>query len=342
MDTPVPLPQSKSTELMAELPTVLEEKYFFGSPLGLGKYGRVMKVGLDKKDYKALDYEYFALKSCRDARFEGTMTSLDYQEIKALRALQNEENIVKIIELVKNKKDEFKGIILEMCKANLARILHNIEIQYDVRHIKCMVKQFMTGVAAIHRRGMMHRDLMPSNILISCDGVIKICDFVTTVVVADHQHDLDPNIGNMWYRSPEVLLGSTKYDEKIDLWSSGLICVEFFTRRGLFKGYTFPIDQMEKISELCGFPSKEIWPGADTLPNYDEFHAKLAHHNENTLEDYLATTTMMPTSTEFIFKLLQLVPKDRMPAEEALQHPFLAAGYAPAESLREILQQFRF
>jgi mitogen-activated protein kinase 15 len=92
----------------------------------------------------------------------------------------------------------------------------------------------------MHRKGVIHRDLKPSNILIDKDANVKIADFGLTRKsnsMLDEAYDnMTDYVASRWYRAPEILLGSNKYDEKADMWSVGCILAELMLGRVLFEG----------------------------------------------------------------------------------------------------------
>ena len=63
----------------------------------------------------------------------------------------------------------------------------------------------------------------------------------------------------MWYRAPDVLMGSRKYSTPVDLWSVGCIFGEMAAGRPLFPG-TSDADQLTRIFKLLGTPDETIWP----------------------------------------------------------------------------------
>ena len=74
----------------------------------------------------------------------------------------------------------------------------------------------------------------------------------------------------MWYKSPELLLGSTRYTNAIDIWSSGCVLAELELGRPIFPGKT-ELEQFDLISRILGSPNEENWVGLTSLPNYESF-----------------------------------------------------------------------
>lgn len=81
----------------------------------------------------------------------------------------------------------------------------------------------MRGTDYIHKYKILHRDLKPQNLLVSNNKVLKIADFGLArgfgIPVKNYTHE----VVTLWYRAPDVLLGSTDYSTCIDMWSIGCI-----------------------------------------------------------------------------------------------------------------------
>ena len=71
----------------------------------------------------------------------------------------------------------------------------------------------------------------------------------------------------LWYRAPEILLGSKHYSTPVDVWSIGCIFVEMVNQKPLFPGDS-EIDELFKIFRVLGTPTEETWPGVASLPDY--------------------------------------------------------------------------
>jgi glycogen synthase kinase 3 beta len=97
--------------------------------------------------------------------------------------------------------------------------------------------------------------LKPENVLLSKDGIIKICDFGSSKVI-DPNGKNTPYIVSRYYRAPELILCLTKYTTAIDIWAVGCIMAELFLLTPLFKGKTEG-DQLFAIFKVLGSLSEE-------------------------------------------------------------------------------------
>ena len=90
--------------------------------------------------------------------------------------------------------------------------------------------QLLKGIEFCHAHRVLHRDLKPQNLLIDSHGHIKLADFGLArafgIPVRAYTHE----VVTLWYRAPEILLGSKQYACPVDMWSLGPIFAEMITR----------------------------------------------------------------------------------------------------------------
>lgn len=154
--------------------------------------------------------------------------------------------------------------------------------------IKRYMQQLLAGVQHCHERGILHRDLKGSNLLIDKTGVLKIADFgLANFIHPKQKRPLTSRVVTLWYRAPELLLGSTDYGVGIDLWSVGCLLAEMFVGRPIMPGRTevplhscpttnlriyplfFWVLYLSKITGVFGFDQKlELFINIARQPSY--------------------------------------------------------------------------
>lgn len=109
---------------------------------------------------------------------------------------------------------------------------------YDLQmQVKCYMQQLLLGLQHCHERGILHRDIKASNLLIDKNGMLKIADFgLANYYRPKPKRPQTSRVVTLWYRAPELLLGSTDYGVGIDLWSAGCLLAEMFIGRPILPG----------------------------------------------------------------------------------------------------------
>lgn len=103
-----------------------------------------------------------------------------------------------------------------------------------IRHI---MFQIVSATLYLHSSKVLHRDLKPQNILIDPSNCfVKLADFGLSRCYTVPIKPYTKEVLTLWYRAPELILGSDQYSTAIDIWSIGCIFAELFTKRPLFKG----------------------------------------------------------------------------------------------------------
>jgi len=143
----------------------------------------------------------------------------------------------------------------------------------------------------------------------------------------------------LWYRAPDVLLGSRTYNTSIDIWSAGCIMAEMYTGRPLFPGTTNE-DQLQRIFRLMGTPSERSWPGISQFPEY----SKLNFQVYATQDLRLILPQIDPVGLNLLSSMLQLRPEMRISAADAMRHAWFSdlpqnQLHAPPHSQSRLGQQ---
>ena len=134
---------------------------------------------------------------------------------------------------------------------------------------------------------------------------------------------MTPFVTTIWYRSPEVLLGATRYSTSLDLWSAACVLAELLLSCPLLPGDT-NVDQLSRVVKLLGSPAQDNltalanlgtpdlkkWLREDAAKGRPENLARRFHHVRG---DHGETVSFMKG-------LLKWDPRERWTAEEALGH----------------------
>jgi CTD kinase subunit alpha len=158
-------------------------------------------------------------------------------------------------------------MVFEYMDHDLAGILTHPKFTFRPAHIKELLRQMLEGLHYLHHRGILHRDIKGSNILLDADGQLKLADFGLARLYHKHRANLDytNRVITLWYRPPELLLGATAYGPAVDIWSIGCIMLEMVTKKAIFPGHD-EIDQLVRIWDIMGSPTSETWPKVTELP----------------------------------------------------------------------------
>jgi cyclin-dependent kinase len=112
---------------------------------------------------------------------------------------------------------------------------------------------------------VLHRDLKPQNLLIKDNEILKLADFGLARAFGIPVKNFTHEVVTLWYRAPDILLGSKNYSTSVDMWSVGCIFAEIVTRLPLFCGRNEQ-EQLNKIFVARGCPTEQEWPGFKDLP----------------------------------------------------------------------------
>ena len=256
--------------------------------------------------------ELVALKEIHLDSEEGT-PSTAIREISLMKELKH-ENIVGLHDVIHTENKLM--LVFEYMDQDLKKYmdLRGDRGSLDFATIKSFMYQLLTGIAFCHENRVLHRDLKPQNLLITHSGKLKIGDFGLARAFGIPVNTFSNEVVTLWYRAPDVLLGSRTYNTSIDIWSAGCIMAEMYTGRPLFPGTTNE-DELQKIFRLLGTPSEHSWPGISQFPEY-----KHNFHVYATQDLRLFLPQVDATGLDLLGRMLQLRPELRISAKDALSH----------------------
>ncbi|CBI31140.3 unnamed protein product, partial [Vitis vinifera] len=285
--------------------------------VGEGTYGKVYKAK-DKTSGQVV-----ALKKTRLEMDEEGVPPTALREVSLLQMLSQSLYVVRLLcveHLDKNGKP-FLYLVFEYLDTDLKKFIDSHRKPPNPRPmppalIQSFLYQLCKGVAHCHSHGVLHRDLKPQNLLVDKDkGILKIADLglgrAFTVPLKSYTHE----IVTLWYRAPEVLLGSTHYSTGVDMWSVGCIFAEMVRRQALFPGDS-EFQQLLHIFRLLGTPTEKQWPGVSSLRDW---HVYPQWEPQNLAR---AVPSLGPDGVDLLSKMLKYDPSERISAKAALDHPY--------------------
>ncbi|KAM5577561.1 putative serine/threonine-protein kinase [Rosa sericea] len=292
-------------------------------PKSADSYDKLAKVGQGTYSnvYKARDRDtkkIVALKKVRFDTSEPESIKFMAREIMILRRLDH-PNVIKLEGLATSRMQYSLYLVFEFMQCDLTKIISRPEERLTEPQVKCYMQQLLSGLQHCHEKGILHRDIKPSNLLIDKNGMLKIADFgLANFFPPKQKRPLTSRVVTLWYRAPELLLGSTDYGVGIDLWSAGCLLGEMFVGRPIMPGRT-EVEQLHSIFKLCGSPSDDYWKKMKLPTSF-----RPPHHYKPSFEEFFRDFSM--PSFVLLITLLALDPTSRGSAASGLQSGFFSSS----------------
>ncbi|KAG6422129.1 hypothetical protein SASPL_118692 [Salvia splendens] len=327
------IPHSAKAEQVAAgwpswLASVAGEAVHGWTPRSPRSYQKLNKIGQGTYSsvYRGRDLttdKIVAMKLVRFSNMDPDSVRFMAREICMLRRLDH-VNVMKLEALVISRISVY--LVFEYMEHDLAGLVASLEVKFTEAQIKCYVRQMLLGLQHCHSRGILHRDIKGSNLLVGDDGVLKIGDFgLATSFGPDRKQVLTSHVVTLWYRAPELLLGATEYGVEIDMWSAGCIIAELFAGKPIMPGST-EVEQLHKIFKLCGSPSEEYW-GKSNLPQATSFRPRRPYRRR-----VAEAFKHFPSSAlALVETLLSIDPALRGTASSALKSTFFTSRPLPCD-----------
>lgn len=285
--------------------------------------------------YRAKCKQTGAVVALKKLKMENEKEGFPITSLREVNTLMRapHENIVRIKEIVVGSSMDKIFIVMEYVEHDLKSLMDTMKSRnrtFSLGEVKCLLIQLLKAIAHLHDNWILHRDLKTSNLLLSHQGVLKVCDFGLAREYGSPLKPYTPVVVTLWYRAPELLLEAPEYSTPIDIWSIGCIFGELLTMKPLFLGKS-DIDQLTVIFKDLGTPNDHIWPGYSSLPIVKK--TNLPHFEFNCLHEKLkkSRVQLSEVGMKFFLKLLAYCPARRYSAVEALNHEFFLESPKPVD-----------
>ncbi|CAO3619679.1 unnamed protein product [Cunninghamella echinulata] len=306
--------QRKEEEDLKEIDIAGYEKL---GKIGEGTYGEVFRAYSKKLDCMV------ALKRIQLNMTQGGVPTTAMREVALLKEIQH-NNVIRLLDLIYRETTIY--LVFDYFDVDLRRYMDYVGRNgLTLKHIKSFAHQLIRGINYCHSHRILHRDLKPQNLLIDKTGKLTIADLGLSRAFGVPLRTYTHQVITLWYRAPEILLGSPHYSTAVDMWSIGCILVEMFTMRPIFPGDS-QIDELFRIFRALGTPTEDIWPGVSALPDFNHTFPPWKPGN---LEKIIAKcgrfgTLLEPNeyALDLITKLLRYDPYVRLSAKKAEEHMF--------------------
>ncbi|QPH10269.1 hypothetical protein C2857_001504 [Epichloe festucae Fl1] len=270
-------------------------RWFKGQLIGKGTYGRVY-LGMN-----ATTGEFLAVKEVEvnpkaaggdKAKMREMVAALD-QEIDTMQHLDH-DNIVQYLGC--ERKETSISIFLEYISGGSIGSCLRKHGKFEESVVSSLTRQTLSGLAYLHREGILHRDLKADNILLDLDGTCKISDFgiskkTDNIYGNDKTNSMQ---GSVFWMAPEVIRSQGEgYSAKVDIWSLGCVVLEMYAGRR-------PWSKEEAVGAIYKIANGEKPPIPEEIEE-----------------------TIGPLAVAFMMDCFQVNPSDRPTADVLLsQHPF--------------------
>ena len=244
-------PFKRGVSMMRECRSV--DRYEKLNRISEGTYGVVYR-GKDKETGTIC-----ALKRLKLEKEKSGFPLTSVREINVLLALEH-PNIVNVSEVVMGRRhedprDDQIFLVMEYADHDLSTVMRDrMKKPFSMAEIKCLMLQLLAGVAYLHENWVMHRDLKTTNILYTNKGQLKICDFGLARQFSSFSKEYTQMVVTLWYRAPELLLGTKTYSTAVDMWSVGCIMGELLLKKPILTGRT-EVQQLQQIFDVIGYPN---------------------------------------------------------------------------------------
>lgn len=255
-------------------------------------------------------------------------------------------------------------LVYELCWTDMHSLLysHASKRGFTQEIVLGITYQVVIGLQWLHRFQLVHRDLKPSNILMTFNGIIKLCDFGSSTNYDSPTRQYSPVRVTLRYRAPELLVGSTSYGPAIDMWALGCVMMELLRGRSWMDLYVYrqqcqratrasnsgdgiiddvpvpeptALEQLQYICDHLGPINQTNWPGFTSIKDnpIECVNASPAVPLQSYFNEYHSISM---ETIRLIRQLLNYDPYKRPTCQSVLTHPALNSNTIPVAGYEKL------
>jgi casein kinase II subunit alpha len=246
------------------------------------------------------------------------------REAHILRTLAGKNNIIRLIDIVRDSSTKTPALILEPAPNTNFKGLFIELADIDLR---LYLYQILQALDYTHSMGIMHRDVKPGNIRIDHGNrTLKVVDWgLADFYVPKRENNV--RVASRYYKAPELLLECGCYHYTVDMWGFGALMAGWVFKKEPFFHGSHNLDQLYKIVKILG--SQALYDyvekfvistaGIEDLLTADLPKCPWDHFVSKENQCYAC-----PEALDLLEGCLKLDHSQRLMASEALAHPYFA------------------
>jgi cell division cycle 2-like protein len=138
-------------------------------------------------------------------------------------------------------------LVMDFIEHDLKTLQEDMAEPFLASEVKTLLRQIAAATDFLHSNWILHRDIKTSNLLMNNRGQIKLADFGMARHFGEPPPRMTQLVVTLWYRAPELLLGTEAYGRAVDVWSIGCVFGELLLKEPLLQGKN-EVDQLSKVS----------------------------------------------------------------------------------------------
>jgi serine/threonine protein kinase len=271
------------------------------SLLGEGGMGSVYLA-----EHVHLESRKVAIKALHKQMLSNTEIRTRFRNEAATLSHINHENIVKIYDYIESEEGFF--LIMEFVDGmTLEDFIKNVSGPLVEEKAIRVMSQMLNGFGFAHQRGIIHRDVKPSNIIVSNDlSVVKILDFGVAKLLTEGSNNMTKHgtqMGTVYYMSPEQVKG-LQVDQRSDIYSLGVSLYQMVTGTNPYQHLTIEYDVFQEIVNKPLPDARQSYPGVTpkivsiiekaTQKNIESRYSSCEEMNADLMTEYSSTAIIIP------------------------------------------------